>query len=80
MSSRGVSAVILAALFLSGFTLVLAGSLPSWPAAGPVATGVGTTLWRERTLEVMLQGFIILAGVISILLLLGAGRAREGPP
>jgi hypothetical protein len=37
-------------------------------------------MWKDRTFEVVLQGFIILAGVFSILLLLGSMKSRKGAP
>jgi hypothetical protein len=43
-------------------------------------TAAGAVMWHDRTFEVILQGFIILAGVFSILLLLGSMKSRKGAP
>ena len=41
---------------------------------------VGVALWKGRTYEALLQGMIILAGVFSILLLLGLKQSGRTPP
>ena len=46
----------------------------------PVSPGVGVALWKGRTYEALLQGMIILAGVFSILLLLGLKQSGRMPP
>ncbi len=46
----------------------------------PVPAGIGAALWKNRTYEALLQGLIILAGVLSILLLLGLKPAGRTPP
>lgn len=68
-------------LFTAAFTLIIffilfTHSLGA-PVAPVVAAGAGAALWTGRTFEVVLQGFIILAGVVSILLLLSSGRRKE---
>lgn len=80
MNRKNVSAVILCTLFFLVFLAVLANGMPSWPATIPSATSVGAALWKGRTLEVLAMGFIILAGVVSILLLLGPDRPRGLQP
>lgn len=80
MSARAAWGVMLGVLFLLAFVAVTAPDIALLPATPPVATAVGADLWNERTIEVVLQGFIILAGVISILLLLGSDRSGEVQP
>jgi hypothetical protein len=40
----------------------------------------GEALWNGRTYEVILQGFIMLSGVMAILLLLGQNHSRRQQP
>ena len=53
---------------------------PALPATPPGPAGVGTALWGGRAAEVLLQGFILLAGSTGVLLLLGSRAPREGSP
>ncbi len=80
MNRKTACAVICGAVFLVVFiyALIMGGALTT--AASPQLTTAGVALWHDRTYEVILQGVIILAGVVSILLLLGAGRLREMHP
>ncbi|MDD1718510.1 MAG: hypothetical protein LUQ25_00490 [Methanoregulaceae archaeon] len=73
MKIRAACAVILGSVFLLGFA-VLAGQEFPGPAIAPGLASAGAVLWKGRTTEVLLQGLIILAGVLSILLLLGSGK------
>jgi hypothetical protein len=50
-----------------------------WPAAPPSAGLVGEALWTGRPGEVLLQGLLILSGVIAILLLIGPTRSGREP-
>jgi hypothetical protein len=59
--------------------LVIPVSLP-FPAVPPVSPVAGAALWKGRTYEALLQGMIILAGVLSILLLLGKKQSGRLPP
>ena len=80
MNAKNACAVILGTAFLVIFiALVVPGSLP-WPAVPPVSPVVGAALWNGRTYEALLQGMIILAGVLSILLLLGKKQSGRMPP
>ncbi len=72
-----------AAVFLIVFLLLLCTFLVRMPApltVPPVQESAGTALWIDRTFEVLLQGLIILAGAISIILLLVAGNKPEDVP
>jgi len=80
MNRKTACAVICGAVFLVVVVYALAKGVPLTPAATPHLTPAGAALWKDRTYEVLLQGFIILSGVVSILLLLGAGRLREMHP
>ena len=70
-----------AAFFGIGFFLLFCNLLIRMPAyhPGPVIISVqaGSALWKDRTFEVILQGFILLSGVLSILLLL-VFKKQEG--
>jgi hypothetical protein len=80
MNAKTACAFVMGAAFLLLVLATLAHSAGPWPAAIPPATAAGSALWKGRTFEAVLQGFIILAGVLSILLLLGSQKFREGLP
>lgn len=80
MNAKNACAVILATAFLVIFILLVAPHALSWPAVIPVSSRVGPALWIGRTYEALLQGMIILAGVLSILLLLGLKQSGRMPP
>jgi len=80
MSRKTACAMICGAVFLVVFVYALTKGVPLGMAASPQLTTAGAALWKDRTYEVILQGLIILAGVVSILLLLGSGRLREIHP
>ena len=67
-------------VFLVIFSLLIIPHVVSSSAAIPVVAGAGAALWKDRTYETMLQGIIILAGVLSILLLLGSKQSGRMPP
>ncbi len=76
MNAKNTCAVILGIIFLAVFiALAVPGARPL-PAIPPVPAGIGTALWKGRTFEALLQGMIVLAGVLAILLLLG--RKQSG--
>jgi hypothetical protein len=54
--------------------------MPIGPAMIPQVTTAGYVIWKGRTIEVVFQGIIILAGVVSILLLLGHDKSGRIPP
>jgi hypothetical protein len=63
-------ALLFVAAFLVLFSIVLIPVPIVWPDIPPAITiSAGETLWNDRTFEVILQGFIILTGVMAILLL-----------
>jgi hypothetical protein len=67
---RNIFALLFVAAFLVLFSIVLIPVPIVWPDIPPVITiSAGETLWNDRTFEVILQGFIILTGVMAILLL-----------
>lgn len=71
MNAKGACAGILGIIFLVIFIALVIPHAVSWPVIDPVSHGVGVALWKGRTFEALLQGMIVLAGVFSILLLLG---------
>ncbi len=79
MNSRGACALFLGTAFLVLF-VVLVSPAPALPAAEPISPAVGVALWQDRAYEALLQGMIILAGVLSILLLLGRNPSGRMPP
>jgi len=80
MNAKDACAVILVTVFLALFIAFVVPGTPPWPAVTPAAQGAGTALWKGRTYEALLQGIIILAGVLSILLLLGLKQSGRMPP
>ncbi len=80
MNAKNACAGILGTVFLVIFIALVAPHVLSWPAVIPVSPDVGTALWNGRTYEALLQGMIILAGVLSILLLLGLKQSGRMPP
>jgi hypothetical protein len=79
MNAKSAAGILGAAFLVIFIALVLPHPL-AWPAVLPVPAGIGTALWKGRTDEVLLQGMIILAGVLSILLLLGLKQSGRLPP
>ncbi len=77
MNAKGLAAALVAIAFGALFTAALLPAALPWPVAAPAGTGVGTALWERRTFEVLLQGVVLLGGVVAILLLLGTRRSRE---
>ena len=80
MRGSSVAGPLVGILLLAALVAALIPAAPALPAVEPVSTGVGTALWEGRTVEVLLQGFIILAGAIAVLLFLGSRSPREGSP
>jgi len=80
MKYRMSFGLLLGVLFLALFMLVLGPAIGAGPQVPPATTAVGEALWQGRTFEVILQGIMILAGVMSIILLIGPHRSRESRP
>jgi hypothetical protein len=80
MNPKRACACILGIVFLVVFIALVVPPALSWPSVTPVSAGIGAALWKGRTYEVLLQGMIILAGVLSILLLLDRRQSGRLPP
>jgi hypothetical protein len=80
MNAKDICAGILGIIFLVIFIAFVVPPAVSWPAIIPVSPNVGVALWKSRAYEALLQGMIILAGVLSILLLLGLKQSGRMPP
>ena len=80
MRGSSVAGALIGVLFLLLITAAFLPGAPSFPSSEPGLTGVGTALWEGRALEVILQGFILLAGAAGVLLFLGSRTPREGSP
>jgi len=80
MNAKNACAVLLGTLFLVLFVALVIPPAPSWPGAAVVSPVVGEVLWKSRTYEALLQGMIVLAGVLSILLLLGRNQSGRRQP
>lgn len=80
MNAKNACAILLGTVFLVIFIVLVAPQALSWSVGAPVSPGAGTALWKGRTYEVLLQGMIILTGVLSILLLLGKKQSGRMPP
>lgn len=80
MNAKNACAVVLGTVFLMIFIVIVVPPALSLPAVIPLSPGVGAALWKGRTYEALLQGMIILAGVLSILLLLGLKQSGRMPP
>jgi hypothetical protein len=78
MRSRSARAAVVGAAVLVLLVAITAPESLLWPATPPQAGLVGEALWMERTGEVLLQGLLILSGVIAILLLIGPARSGGG--
>lgn len=77
MNPKNILAVFLGVSFFGVFTVTILTNMPTWPATITQITSAGVAIWKGRTIEVVVQGIIILSGVISILLLLGPDKYRE---
>ena len=80
MNAKSACALVLAILFIIVFFVALGQGVPALPATAPQLTIAGASLWKGRTFEVILQGLIILSGVVAILLLLRTDTSREMQP
>ncbi len=80
MNAKNTCAVVLGLMFFAVFVVLIVPHTASWPAVTPVIAGAGAAIWNDRTYDTILQGVIILAGVMSILLLLGKKQSGRNLP
>jgi hypothetical protein len=80
MNPKNAAALFLGVAFLFFFIVIVIPHCASWPVTPAVVVAAGEALWKGRTYEVILQGFITLAGVMAILLLLGLNHSRRLQP
>ncbi len=80
MNAKTVAGAVIGVAFVTLLVFAVLPSAISWPSSGPGITGVGVAMWQDRTFEVLIQGIILLGGVVAILLLLGSRRTREVSP
>ncbi len=80
MRAKTLCAIVLGLLFFAVFAVLMLPRAPALPAIPPLSGDAGAAIWKLRSFDTVLQGIIILSGVMSILLLLGSGRSgREQP-
>ena len=80
MNAKAVAGLVIGLGFLGLFAVALIPSTPAWPTTAPAAGGIGDAMWGGRSVEVLLQGFVLLGGVVAVLLLLGTRRTMEAGP
>jgi len=80
VNPKNLSALLVGVLLLALIVIVLSPETVSWSFAPPRILDAGAALWKGRTYEVFLQGVILLAGAMAILLLLGLTASRDGHP
>jgi predicted branched-subunit amino acid permease len=80
MNAKNACALFLGVAFLLLFIVLVIPHFTSWPVSPALVAAAGEALWKGRTYEVILQGFITLAGVMAILLLLGLNHSRRLQP
>jgi len=80
MNAKSIVASVLGIVFFLLFVSLWVPYYAPWPAVTPGGIPVGAVIWGGRTVETVFQGFIILAGVISILLLVRSDTAGRRPP
>lgn len=80
MNPKNTAALFLGVAFLILFIVLVIPYCASWPVTPGRVVAAGEALWIGRTYEVILQGFITLAGVMAILLLLGLNHSRRLQP
>lgn len=80
MNAKAVAGLLLGAMFLLLFLSAIVSVTTPWPADSPGVTDVGSVKWGARSYEVLLQGIILLAGVVAIILLLGSGKRKDVQP
>ena len=80
MNAKNACALFLCVALILLFIIVVIPHFTSWPVSPVLVTAAGEALWKGRTYEVILQGFIMLSGVMAILLLLGLNHSRRSQP
>jgi hypothetical protein len=80
MNVKNACALFLGLAFLLIFIVVVIAHITTLPVSSVLVAAAGEALWNGRTYEVILQGFIMLAGVMAILLLLGLNHSRRQQP
>jgi len=80
MNPKNAAALFLGVTFLFLFIVIVIPHCAYLPVTPALVIAAGDALWRGRTYEVILQGFITLAGVMAILLLLGLNHSRRLQP
>lgn len=80
MNAKAAAGLLLGAMFLLLFLSAIISVTTPWPAAPPGVTDVGSVKWESRSYEVLLQGIILLAGVVAIILLLGSRKRKDVQP
>jgi NADH:ubiquinone oxidoreductase subunit 6 (subunit J) len=80
LNAKAAAGLLLGAMFLLLFLSAIISVTTPWPAAPPGVTDVGSVKWESRSYEVLLQGIILLAGVVAIILLLGSRKRLDVQP
>jgi hypothetical protein len=80
MNAKNACALVLGVAFLLIVIVLVIPHVPPGPTPPAQIVAAGEALWNGRTYEVILQGFIMLAGVMAILLLLGLNHSRGQQP
>ena len=80
MNAKEACAVVLAIVFLVIFIAIVVPRGGPWPALSLPFSSRPWHYGKAGTYEAVLQGVIILAGVLSILLLLGRNRSGRMQP
>jgi len=73
-STKSAAAMILSVLVVILLASLLLKAAIHEPAAAPDQAGPGTVLWESRDFETILQGLLILGGVVAILMLLRSSK------
>jgi hypothetical protein len=80
LNAKAVAGLVLGVMFLLLFLSALVSVTTPWPANPPAVSDVGSVKWEFRSYEVLLQGIILLAGVMAIILILGSGKRKDVQP
>jgi hypothetical protein len=80
MRGASIAGAVTGILFLAVVLAAVLPGAPALPAMPPAPAQVGAALWEDRTVEVLFQGFILLAGSAAVLLYLGTRAPKEGSP